>query len=231
MPIPAHLLALNEEQRLQALAKLDVAAALAEPIFQELVAVVAHVYGLPIAFISAVGADQTVFLATHGVPGLRALPREESLCSIPVSQHHTTMLNGLLTASESPHQQTAVKLGLAAYVGAPIIVEESLAVGAFCVSSPVPREFSQAEKQTLEAVADLVSQIIILRHDSLLQDAGQRWQLAQQLMQETVQFLQGLTTYLVGDSPPSLPTSESLLSSVKLRLANLQAQLREGNAS
>lgn len=63
------------------------------------------------------------------------------------------MLNHLLTALANAHQRTAQWLGLAAYVGVPVLLGQGLAVGVLCLGSPVPCEFIPQELTLLEELA------------------------------------------------------------------------------
>ncbi len=227
MTTPFHLLPPNEAERLRALQIFDVAAALTEPIFQELVGLVARIYQLPIAFITAVAAQQTDFLAVHGVPGLDVLPREQSLCSLAVSQGNTVSLNNMLTSATTLHQQTAQQLGLEAYAGVPITVAGDHAVGVFCISSTVPREFSPEELLVLEDLAALVGQLVAVRQQLLAREAMQQWQAVQQIAHASLQELDGLLSYLTQRQHMLIPTAPALLQSVRQRLREVQELLQD----
>jgi len=227
MATPAHLLPPDEAGRLHALRQFDVVAALREPIFQGLVGLVARIFQLPIVFITTVGGEQVDFLATHGVPGLEVLPREQALCSLAIGQQHTVTLNHMLTAPTNLHQQTAQKLGLQAYAGAPIVLEQNYAVGVFCVSSTVPREFSPDEVAVLEDLAGLVSHLVVVRQHLLTQEAAPQWEALQQQAKDRLHELNGLLSYLSQRQLLLVPTSAALLQAVRQRLQKVCALLQD----
>ena len=221
MATPAHLLPSNEADRLRALAASAAAEAFAEPVYQQLVAVVARAYQLPSAFLSAVGADQVDFPASHGVPGLCALPREESLCALAVRQQHPLVLNHLLTAPANAHQRTARRLGLAAYVGVPILLGKELAVGALCLGSPVPREFSPQELTVLAELAALVGALLEVRQRLL----ARQWQAIQQLVVAALHQLELLLDQLATYNQARVPTPTAVLNALQQRLTTMRAML------
>ena len=226
MPIPSHLLPANETARLTALATFDVLAATAEPVFQEFVDLAAHMFNLPIAFISVVDDQHVEFKATHGIPELRTLLREQALCSMPVQQGVTMVLNKILQASASVQQQTATALGLDFYVGSPLLLAGKLAIGAVCVSDKKEREFSSGEEQVLDHLAAVISQTIIVRRNCLRDEQGaQRWQQVQLAVIEVIRELEGLIRYTSQRYELPVPTPTAILLSVRRRLNDISMLL------
>jgi GAF domain-containing protein len=221
MATPAHLLPGNEANRLRALETSAATEAFAEPVYQQLVELVARAYQLPSVFLSTVGAEQVDFPAAHGVPGLGALPREESLCALPVHQQHTLVLNHLLTAPANAHQRTAQRLGLAAYVGVPVLLGEGLAVGVLCLGSPVPREFSPQELTVLEDLATLVSELLQVRQRLL----APHWQVVQQLVVSVLHQAQHLLDHLARHNQGLIPTPAAVLNALQQRLVSVRKML------
>jgi GAF domain-containing protein len=221
MATPAHLLPGNEDARLRALDTSAAAEAFAEPVYQQLVEVVACAYRLPSAFLSTVHAEQVDFPATYGVPGLRALPREESLCALAVRQQHPLVLNHLLAAPANAHQRTAQRLGLAAYVGVPVLLGEGLAVGVLCLGSPVPREFSLHELVVLEELAALISELLEVRQHL----PGRQWQAVQQLVVTTLHQMQHLLSHLARHNQGTVPTPAAVFHALQQRLQTVREML------
>ncbi|HET9504403.1 MAG TPA: GAF domain-containing protein [Hymenobacter sp.] len=221
MATPAYLLPGNEAARLRALGASAVADAFAEPVYQQLVEVVARAYQLPSTFLSTVGAEQVDFPATHGVPGLCALPREESLCALAVRQQHPLVLNHLLTAPANAHQRTAQRLGLAAYVGVPVLLGEGLAVGVLCLGSPVPREFSPHELVVLEELAALISELLAVRRHL----PAPHWQAVQQLVVVALRQMQHLLDHLARHNQGNVPTPTAVLNALQQRLQIVREML------
>lgn len=222
MSIHSYLLPGNEENRLRILQKLDVLVAFTDPIFKEFADLAAHIFSLPISFISAVGGQQVDFVATHGIPELNMLPREQALCSLPVKHSSTIVLNKILTASASVHQRTAEALGLDFYVGSPLLLEQGVAVGALCICDKVPREFSQQEQQVLEQLARLISRTISVRYACLQQSDGKlHWATVQNNATEEIRALEGLIRYIARRYDLRVPTPATILNSVSRRLDDI----------
>ena len=226
MVTPPYLLPHNEQTRLQAIHSFEADAALKEPILQPIIDLTAHTFNLPISFISLVAAEQVDFIATHGITELGTLPRAQALCSMPVRQGVTVVLNKLLAASASVHQQTAATLGLDFYVGVPLLLEGDLAFGALCVSDKEPRQFSADEQQVLEQLAALISQVVVVRHAYLQQEAGgEHWQQVQQKAMEELLELEALVCYIKKRNGSITPAPISLLVAVSNRVRDVMATL------
>ena len=189
----SHLEPPNEHGRLLAIQKYNVPTAFQEPIFQELTTLAAHIFGLPVAFLSLVDGAQVDFPATHGVPDLRVLPREAALCSMAVHQHTTVVLNDISQGSDSPHWRTAQRFQMEFYAGAPLLIEQQYAVGALCLSDNQSRAFTDQEEAVLNELAAVVSQTITTRwHYMAESGSAQRWAAVQQLAIEDIHLLKAL---------------------------------------
>lgn len=213
----SHLEPTNEHTRLLIIQKYHVPTAFQEPIFQELTTLTAHIFGLPVAFLSLVDGPQVDFPATHGVADLITLPREAALCSMAVQQHATVVLNGISGGSESKQWQTAQRFNMEFYAGAPVLVEQQYAIGALCLSDHQKRTFTAQEELILNELAAVVSRAIIRRWHYLAEEGGAaRWQAAQQLAMDDVRTLQALIRHLRAQH------ADSILHVVQRRLINLK---------
>ena len=213
----SYLEPVNEHARLLIIQKYRVPKVFQEPIFQELTTLAAHIFGLPVAFLSLVHGAQVDFPATHGVPDLHTLPREAALCSMPVQQHATVVLNGISGGSDSPQWQTAQRFRMEFYAGAPLLVEQQYAVGALCLSDHQPRSFTAQQELVLNELAAVVSQAVMRYWHCLAEVGGaQRWQATQQVALEDIRILQTLIQHLRLQHP------DSILHVVQRRLVNLK---------
>lgn len=213
----SHLEPTNEHGRLLLIQKYGVSTAFQEPIFQELTTLAAHIFGLPVAFLSLVDGAQVDFPATHGVADLLTLPREAALCSLAVQQHATVVLNGISGGSDSPQWQTAQRFQMEFYAGAPLLVEQHYAVGALCLSDHRTRTFTAQQELVLNELAAVVSQAVIRRWHCLAEEEGEpRWQAVQRVASEDIRLLQTLIQHLRAHH------TSSILHVVQRRLLNLK---------
>lgn len=213
----SHLEPPNEQARLLVIQKYNVPTTFQEPIFQELTTLAAHIFGLPVAFLSLVDDAQVAFPATHGVPELRVLPREAALCSMAVHQHATVVLNDISQGGHSPQWQTAQRFRMEFYAGAPLLIEQQYAVGALCLSDSQAHTFSAEEESLLNELAAVASQAISTRWHCLAEAGGaQRWLAVQQLAIEDIHLLQALIRRL------RVQHAGGVLHVVQRRLANLR---------
>ncbi|WP_022821663.1 GAF domain-containing protein [Hymenobacter norwichensis] len=213
----SHLEPINERARLLVIQKYHISTALQESIFQELTTLAAHLFGLPVAFLSLVDGAQVYFPATQGVPDLRVLPREAALCSMAVHQHATLVLNGISQGSPSPHWQTAQRFRMEFYAGAPLLLEQQYAVGALCLSDHQSRAFTAQEEGVLNELAAVASQAIATwwQYRAEQGDAN-RWPAVQQLAIEDIHLLQALLPRLRAQH------ADATLHVVQRRLLNLR---------
>lgn len=218
----------NEQARLLAIQKYQVPAALQEPVFQELIALAAHIFGLPVAFLSLVDSSKVDFPATHGVSDLHTLPREAALCSTAVQQHLTIVLNNISAGDATPQWHTAQRFNMEFYAGAPLLVESAYAVGALCLSDHKSRPFTEQEERMLEELAVVASTAIMARWQCLAQPEGApRWQLMQQLATKEIRALEELVRYLSARHGQVAPIPEAVLGVVRRRLADIQEVFTE----
>lgn len=231
--IPDMLLPANEAGRLQSLRQCDILPTLQECFFDELVALSAALFQLPIAYISLVDAELVQYKARYGLPALPPQPRAEVLCAQVVKQGQLVVYHDLLTAPQLPGTARAIQNGLANqarfYAGAPLRMPGQYVIGTLCVVGRQPREFSAAEETVLDAIADLVSQAILARHHCrstpVLRDAG--WQKVQTQARDEVYALGALVRYLAARYGTGVPVPEEILNPVRRRLHDLRAVLHE----
>lgn len=224
-----HLLPPDEPARLQALRALDLPAALAEPLFQQLVDLAAQVFHLPISFLSVVESAHVDFVLTHGMPLLAGAPREQTLCALPVRQADTFVIDDVRTGAVSVHQQVANQLGLVFYAGTPLLVRGELAIGALCVSDTHRRQFSELEQRVLETLAALISRAFEARQQAQQQpDGPRRWAQQQAQAGQQISSLEALLRHL-RDREAHGPATPAVLEVVRRRLADVLDQLPGSN--
>lgn len=237
MPLAAAsgLLPPNETKRLQALYHYDVMPARQEPVFDELVRLSAQVFGLPISLIALVDAEEVAYKANEGLPGLLHQPREEAICAMVVNQR-TPLVFTNLTKPDQLQRLTAMASAAAQakdlqfYAGAPLSTPIHYLIGTLCVIGNEPRSFGTEERQLLEQLAGVVSELITIRHVCLTHQkvtSRERWQSLQTLMTEEVQQISVLVHYLLAQFGTKTPVPLGVLKPVSRRLDDLHLLLQK----
>lgn len=237
MPLAAApwLLPANETERLRALHHYDMLPVQQEPVFDALVRLSAQIFSLPVSLIALVDANEVVYKANQGLPGLQHQPREEAICATVVDQRTPLVLTNLtrpdqlqrLTATASAAAQHK---NLQFYAGAPLRMPIRYLIGTLCVIGYKPRSFGEEERHALEQLAGLVSELITIRHVCLTHQKvtqQERWQRLQTLLAEEVGQLSVLVHYLLAQFGTRLPVPQGVLKPVARRLEDLHQLLQK----
>ncbi|MGI4737132.1 MAG: GAF domain-containing protein [Janthinobacterium lividum] len=230
---PAVLLPTDESERLQSLHYYDIIHSLQEELFDELVALTASLFRLPMAYMGLVEAQKMHYKATYGLPRLPPQPRATLLCAQVIKHNQVVVYHDLAAAVQTPLDARAVQAGLAQdilfYVGAPVRMASQHAIGTLCLVGPQPREFNSTEQKVLEDIASLVSRAIAVRYfcrnNPLLGEV--RWQEVQRQAREETYALGALVRYLFARYGTGVPVPEEILYPVQRRLHDLRAILHE----
>ncbi|MBC6609779.1 GAF domain-containing protein [Hymenobacter sp. BT507] len=169
MFVPCVLRSADEAHRLQALRPYQLVTSLSEPLFDELVRLSAALFSVPIAIIALVEESTVQFRLNVGLPaGTQQEQRAESLCSIAITQEHTTVFENLQTNPCTLAQPGFVQqLNLQFYAGHPLITPTGYPIGVLCVIDHQPRPFAAEEQQLLSRLADLTMRMLDLRVQAL----------------------------------------------------------------
>lgn len=231
--VPELLLPANEAERLQSLRQCDILPTLQECFFDELVALAAALFQLPVAYVSLIEAELAHYKAHYGLPALPPQPRADVLCAQVIKQGQVVVYHDLLTETQLPPTARAIQNGLANqvrfYAGAPLHMPGQHVIGTLCLVGRQPREFCALEENVLEAIADLVSQAIMVRHHCRSTPAlrDDCWQKVQTQARDEVYALGALVRYLAARYGTGVPVPEEILHPVRRRLHDLQVVLHE----
>ncbi|RZJ58394.1 MAG: GAF domain-containing protein [Hymenobacter sp.] len=231
--VPAFLIPADEAERLQSLYHYDVLYSPQEELFEEMVALAATLFRLPIAYISLVDAEQVHYKASYGLAQLPPQPRADLLCAHVIKRGHLVVHQDLAAASQTASDAQAIRAclnyQLRFYAGAPLRMPDHHIIGTLCLGGTEPREFSATEQALLEAIAGLTSQIIAARYYYRSTPAlgNAQWQTRQAQARDEVYGLSALVRYLAARYGTSTPVPEEILQPVWRRMADLRAIVEE----
>jgi len=159
---------LKEQKRLSALLKLKVLDSPYETIFDTITRMAGDVCGTPIALITLVDDKRQWFKSSVGIGDITETPREISFCT------HTIQNDTLLEVPDATQDERFWDNPLVTgnpdirfYCGAPIKLPMGENIGSLCVIDTKANYLNEHQRKTLEGLATLVSQLLILREINL----------------------------------------------------------------
>jgi hypothetical protein len=227
---PSWLLPLDEAKRLHTLHHYDSKRGLQEPVFAELVSLVARLFSLPIALITLVDAEQVLGQASCGLPGGIRQARAESLCALAIKQNKAVIFTDLAHEVQQQRLSTAAvavafakEKGLRFYAGVPVRMPDQRPIGTLCVSGYEPRIFSVEEQQLLVHFSQVVSTLLVVRHSCKLStlEGDARWEFILTQTEEEVRELDALVRYLLLRFGSHVPMQPAVLKPLERRLDGL----------
>lgn len=231
MPTASSQLPDVEAVRLRSLRAYDVLLTLAEPVFEEFVALTARIFSLPISLLSVVLEDTVYYPANQGMPGHNQQRRVEALCATAIAQAHTAIYCDLdlepSTVIPPEALQAAQCNELRFYAGALVLLPDQRPLGTLCIIDRRPRTFTAEEQYILELLAALVSQTLVVRHRCQAQagTTGLSWERLSKELQEEIQALNALVRYLAARFSTMVPVPATFLTQVESRIRDLQELL------
>lgn len=163
----------DEDARVAALDALGLDAdRLREPL-DRLTTLAADHLGTPRASINVIREHTQEFLTCHGADWSTS-SRQDSICTFTIVSGDRVL--AVPDVEEDPRFESVTvldELGIRAYMGATLATEEGYAVGTLCVYDSQPREFTDAEAETLIRYADVVADIVGLGRDLQRQRRGE----------------------------------------------------------
>ena len=154
-PSPAVL----SPERLAVLRELEILDAVPPEHLDRFTALAASVVGAPTAIISLVDANRQFFLSAVGLPselrGARETPLTKCFCQHAVTTRLPFVIDDSLNHPLVRENEAVTELGVAAYLGAPLLTADGQAIGAFCVISPTPRSWSTADVEHMKSLASM----------------------------------------------------------------------------
>ena len=222
-PKPLAVRPANDDARVGALRRYEMLHTAGEQIFDELAALVAQLFRVPIALLSLVDQHEVEFVANAGLSGGGRVDRALSLCSAAILRDATTVFENF---SAQPCRFTdptlARECNLQFYAGHPLRTADGHNIGILCVVDYEPRPFTPAQDALLTALATVAMRLLELRL-ALRQQAGpafDRWQAVYGKMS-------GLFGLLTTMSSQADPPHAALLEAMHLEARSIANVLRE----
>lgn len=164
-PIPA-----DEEERLAALAELNLLDTEAEPVFDRITAKLARVFEMPIALISLIDRDRQFFKSQTGLPEdlakSRQTARNVSVCGHVVAKNQMMIVEDLARDRRFANNPLLKEHGIRFYAGVPLLAPNGQPIGSLCLMDMKPRQLTDREKRLLQEYANEVMEEIAKRAPS-----------------------------------------------------------------
>ncbi len=153
----------NEASRLEALRRYAILDTPAEPAFDDLTFLAAHICGTPIALVSLVNANRQWFKSKVGLT-ISETPRDVSFCAHAILQSDLLVVQNTLDDERFATNPLVIgTLKIRFYAGAPLETADGHRLGTLCVIDYVPRDLSPAQRQALHALSRQVVMQLELR--------------------------------------------------------------------
>jgi PAS domain S-box-containing protein len=157
---------LADPGRLAALRQTNLLDTPAEEAFDRLARLAARVLDVAIAVVSLVDEDRQFLKACVGLPepwaSARQTPLSHALCQQLLVTRQPLVIRDLRRDLPARDNQLTLELGVAAYLGVPLIVSGHV-LGAFCVADRRPRDWTADHLAILSDLADMATAEIQLR--------------------------------------------------------------------
>ena len=161
-PIPA-----EEEERLAALAALNLLDTEAEPVFDRITAKLARVLEVPIVLISLIDRDRQFFKSQIGLPAelakARQTARNVSVCGHVVAKNQVMVIEDLSRDRRFANNPLLKEHGIRFYAGAPLLAPNGQPIGSLCLMDMKPRLLTERDKRLLQEYAGEVMEEIAKR--------------------------------------------------------------------
>lgn len=149
--------AVNDPQRLAAVTRTGLLDTGPEDAFDLLTRRAAELTGAPAAFISLVDQDRDFYKSQTGFGEPLATSRQmpgRTFCHYAIAQGRPLAIDDTRAHKIYSQVPTVESLGVAAYLGVPLVDDQGHALGSLCVIDYKPREWRMEDRQHLADLAD-----------------------------------------------------------------------------
>ncbi|WP_246983689.1 GAF domain-containing protein [Halorientalis marina] len=161
----------DEDERLAALDRYDLADEEIGPAFDRLTELARTHFEVDVAFIGIVGEHEERFLSCRG-DDYEQLDRENTMCTHAILEEDVMLVSDVQADPRFEHNEALDELNIRSYAGAPMRTPDGAAIGSFCLTHDEPRTFSEADARYLRLLADEVMDQLELRRRLAEAEAG-----------------------------------------------------------
>jgi GAF domain-containing protein len=133
-----------------------------EPTFERLSSLGSALLDAPMAVFGIIDEREEEFLGCFGVD-FDILPREDTICTYALLEPGVTAISDVDADPRFEGREEFDTQGLRAYASANLTTPDGHVIGTFCVYDDAPREWSEADRQHLEALAAEAMEALELR--------------------------------------------------------------------
>lgn len=232
----------EDDARIEALKRYYILGTPPEDAFNNVAALAAKIFRVPVSLVSLVDKDRVYFKANFGMGQVKESVRGMSLCSLSILDAGVTVFENAL---EEPcllsNPNVAGSFGLKFYAGAPLITSDGFRIGTLCIIDKTPRKFSASDREVLEGLAKVVMDEIELRRSAILESEKQRLDLksvkthnqvlgnSNKKLRESQQHTELINNELIAANENFSP-SNAEFSQLNRELRETQEKLFESNA-
>ena len=145
-----------EIKRLENLHKYEILNTPADGYFDEITALAAKIFNVPIAIISLVDTDRIWFKSSYGLD-VDEIPRDPGLCSSAIMSDDIYIVENARTDARTlANPLVAGVMGLQFYAAAPLKSLEGYNLGTLCIIDKTPRSLDAKESSILMQLSRIV---------------------------------------------------------------------------
>ncbi len=149
-------LPVNEKLRIEALHRYDILDTPPDGYFDRITHLASTIFKVPIALITLVDTDRIWFKSHFGLP-INQIDRDPGLCASAILSHELySVENAFNDPRTLANPLVAGDFGLRFYAAAPLQTADNCNLGTLCIIDKSPRVFTEAEKQILKQLANIV---------------------------------------------------------------------------
>ncbi len=164
-----------ESDRLAALYSYQIMDTLPEDDFDDITKIASEICDTPISLITLVDKDRQWFKSRYGIE-VNETPREVAFCQLGFDQPHQPLIipDSRKDARTANNPLVQGEPHVIFYTGIPLVNPEGFPLGSLCVIDHQPRELSEQQVQSLQALAKRVIKQLELRRKIIQLEAVQR---------------------------------------------------------